>query len=115
MRVLITGGAGFIGANLARRLLGDGHDVVVLDDLSTGNRENLAGVEVEFVEGSILDAGALDQVMAGTDSVVHLAARPSVPRSIADPMASHQANATGTARCSRPSAGPAPAGIGRRT
>ncbi len=96
VRVLITGGAGFIGANLARQLSTDGYDVVVIDDLSTGDRGNLEGVSVEFMEGSILDAEALDLVLDGADAVVHLAARPSVPRSIADPAASHLANATGT-------------------
>jgi UDP-glucose 4-epimerase len=96
MRVVVTGGAGFIGANVSRALLAAGHEVVVLDDLSTGRAENLAGLDVTFVEGSILDAAALDAVLAGTGAVVHLAARPSVPRSIADPMASHRVNATGT-------------------
>lgn len=96
MRVLITGGAGFIGANLARHLLGEGHEVVVLDDLSTGSRGNLDGVDARLVEGTILSASDLDDVMDGVDSVVHLAARPSVPRSIQDPMASHLVNATGT-------------------
>jgi UDP-glucose 4-epimerase len=96
MRVLVTGGAGFIGANLSRILLQRGHDVVVLDDLSTGSTANLDGLAVELVEGSILDPALLDRVVAGAAAVVHLAARPSVPRSIADPMASHHANATGT-------------------
>jgi UDP-glucose 4-epimerase len=95
VRVLITGGAGFIGANLARHLT-VAHEVVVLDDLSTGSRRNLEGVPVTFLEGSILDRDALDEAVAGADGVVHLAARPSVPRSIADPIASHHANATGT-------------------
>lgn len=97
MRVLVTGGAGFIGANLSRHLTERGDEVVVLDDLSTGARANLDGMAAELVEGSILDPSALDHVMVGTDAVVHLAARPSVPRSIADPMASHLVNATGTA------------------
>ncbi len=99
MRVVVTGGAGFIGANLCRALLaepGIGH-VVALDDLSTGYADNLAPVpDVELVEGSILDGALLDQVFEGVDAVVHLAARPSVPRSLADPMASHLTNATGT-------------------
>jgi UDP-glucose 4-epimerase len=96
MRVVVTGGAGFIGANLCRRLLDDGAEVVALDDLSTGFRSNLDGLAVDFVEGSILDAAALDKACAGADAVVHLAALGSVPRSVADPVASHAANATGT-------------------
>jgi UDP-glucose 4-epimerase len=98
MRVVVTGGAGFIGANLARRLVEDDRfdQVVVLDDLSTGRRENLDGVEVDLHVASILDAAALDAAFEGVEGVVHLAARPSVPRSIQDPLASHHANATGT-------------------
>jgi UDP-glucose 4-epimerase len=96
--VAVTGGAGFIGANLVTRLAeASGVErVAVLDDFSTGVRKNLAGVECDLVEGSILDAGALDRVVAGADAVVHLAARPSVPRSIEDPVTSHRVNATGT-------------------
>lgn len=96
MRVTVTGGAGFIGANLCRALLDASHEVVVLDDLSTGARSNLADLDVRFVEGSILDDDAVDDAFAGAVSVVHLAARPSVPKSVADPVASHAANATGT-------------------
>jgi UDP-glucose 4-epimerase len=99
MRVVVTGGAGFIGANLCRALVEEpGVDqVVALDDLSSGRRENLTGVAgVELVVGSILDAAVLDEVVPGADAIVHLAARPSVPRSLEDPMASHDANATGT-------------------
>jgi UDP-glucose 4-epimerase len=96
MKVVVTGGAGFIGANVCRTLLGAGHEVVAFDDLSTGRAENLVGVDVPLVEGSILDPQALDQVLAKAGSVVHLAARPSVPRSLADPLASHRVNATGT-------------------
>lgn len=97
-KVVVTGGAGFIGANLCRHLTSvSGVDrVVALDDLSTGSRDNLDGSNAELVVGSILDADVLDEVVAGADSVVHLAARPSVPRSLQDPMASHQSNATGT-------------------
>jgi UDP-glucose 4-epimerase len=98
MKVVVTGGAGFIGANLCRELVdrpGIGQ-VVALDNLSTGRAGNLDGVPVELVEGSILDRDLLAKVVDGADAVVHLAARPSVPRSLADPVASHDANATGT-------------------
>jgi UDP-glucose 4-epimerase len=71
-------------------------DVVVIDDLSSGSRANLDGLAVRLVEGTILDDAALDDACAGTDAVVHLAALGSVPRSVADPVRSHLANATGT-------------------
>jgi len=101
LRVLVTGGAGFIGANLVRRLQSSPavESIVVLDNLSTGHRENLertGGLDVR--EGSILDPGDLADAVRGCDAIVHLAARPSVPRSIDDPLASHEANATGTLR-----------------
>jgi len=100
-RVLVTGGAGFIGANLCRDLAaaGDVERIVVLDDLSTGLAENLSGVQrVEFVQGSILDPGKLAEACRGCDAIVHLAARPSVLRSLEDPLATHEVNATGTLR-----------------
>lgn len=98
MRVVVTGGAGFIGANLCRRLLASEivTDVVALDDLSTGFRENLVDLPVRLVEGSILDDAALDEAFTDAQAVVHLAALGSVPRSVANPMATHAANATGT-------------------
>jgi len=98
VRVLVTGGAGFIGANLCRRLVATPQirRVTVLDDLSTGSRENLTGLGVDLIVGSILDMDVVRGLVEQVDSVVHLAARPSVPRSIQDPMASHLANATGT-------------------
>jgi UDP-glucose 4-epimerase len=96
MRVCVTGGAGFIGANLCRALLAAGHETVALDDLSTGSKENLDGVDALLVEGSILDPAALDEAVGGAEAVVHLAARGSVPRSIADPMATNDVNVTGT-------------------
>jgi UDP-glucose 4-epimerase len=96
MRIVVTGGAGFIGANLCRALASNGDIAVAFDNLSTGSISNLAGLSVEFTEGDILDPAALDLAFGGADAVVHLAARPSVPRSLADPIASHEANATGT-------------------
>ncbi|HYZ98373.1 MAG TPA: NAD-dependent epimerase/dehydratase family protein [Acidimicrobiales bacterium] len=100
MRVVVTGGAGFIGANLCRHLAAhpDVGEVVAVDDLSSGTRANLQRVEAEAVVGSILDDAVLDAAVDGASSIVHLAARPSVPRSIADPVASHEVNATGTLR-----------------
>jgi UDP-glucose 4-epimerase len=100
-RVVVTGGAGFIGANLCRTLArAPGIDaVVVVDDLSTGSPDNLAGIDaVEIIEGSILDAATLSRAVEGADAVVHLAARASVPRSLEDPVATHDVNATGTLR-----------------
>jgi UDP-glucose 4-epimerase len=96
VNVVVTGGAGFIGANLSRRLVERGDGVVVVDDLSTGDRDNLRDLDVTFVEGTILDAAVLDTALRDASAVVHLAARPSVPRSISDPVASHLANASGT-------------------
>ena len=96
MRVLVTGGAGFIGSNLVRRLISDGDSVAVIDDLSTGYRRNLEGLGIDFYEASILDQGALNTAAQGAEAVVHLAALGSVPRSVENPIASHHANATGT-------------------
>ncbi|MER5422719.1 NAD-dependent epimerase/dehydratase family protein [Streptosporangium roseum] len=98
MRVLVTGGAGFIGANLCRALATrpEVKKITVLDDLSSGELANLDGVGVDFVMGSILDRDLLASLVADVATVVHLAARPSVPRSLLDPLASHSVNATGT-------------------
>ena len=98
MKVVVTGAAGFIGANLCKSLCRQAFvkEVVGLDDLSTGSAENLADLSVRFHEGSILCDHHIDAVMTDATAVVHLAARPSVPRSLADPMATHQANASGT-------------------
>ncbi|HJX62998.1 MAG TPA: SDR family oxidoreductase [Polyangia bacterium] len=97
-KIVVTGGAGFIGSALARALVARGDDVSVLDNLTTGKRENLREVadQLTIVEGDILDAALLDRVFSGADVVFHEAAIPSVPRSLAAPLPSHNANATGT-------------------
>jgi UDP-glucose 4-epimerase len=99
MNVVVTGGAGFIGANLCRSLRNQSFvdRLVIIDDLSSGRRENLEAIDgIELVIGSILDAPLLDNALQGAGAVVHLAARPSVPLSMTNPMASHFVNATGT-------------------
>jgi UDP-glucose 4-epimerase len=98
LRILVTGGAGFIGSNLCRTLgqVDQGNEVVVFDDFSTGRTGNLAGLDVEIIEGSILDAALVRSAIKGVDAVVHLAARASVPKSISDPRATHEVNVTGT-------------------
>jgi UDP-glucose 4-epimerase len=97
--VLVTGGAGFIGSHLVRALLARGDSVRVLDDFSSGKRANLSGLDesrLRILDGSILDEATLDRAFPGVELVFHEAAIPSVPRSLAAPVASHQANATGT-------------------
>ncbi len=98
MRVLVTGGAGFIGSQLVERLLHLGHDVRILDNFSTGLRANLAPFsdDIDVIEGDIQGYDFVHQAMRGRDAVLHHAALPSVPRSIADPLTSHATNATGT-------------------
>lgn len=98
MRVLITGGAGFIGANLVREFRRNDPEIElrVLDDLSTGFLENLDGTDVDFRLGSVADPAAVVSATEGVDSIVHLGALGSVPRSVADPVATHIANLDGT-------------------
>ena len=95
---LITGAAGFIGSSLARGLLQRGHQVRGMDDFSTGKRDSLAGLleQIDFREASLLDAAALADACRGVDYVLHQAAIPSVPRSVADPVESNRANVDGT-------------------
>lgn len=99
-RYLVTGGAGFIGSHLARGLVERGHDVIVLDNLSTGRLENIADLmdRIRFVEGSITDLETVESLCEGVDCVFHQAALPSVPRSVADPLASDEHNVGGTLR-----------------
>ena len=95
-KVGVTGGAGFIGSNLTRRLISEGHEVVVFDDLSTGLASNVNQSNCIFVNGSITDTQALHAALKDCQTIFHLAARGSVPRSIKNPVATHAVNATGT-------------------
>ena len=95
MRALVTGGAGFIGSHVVDRLLADGADVVVLDDLSGGDLRNL-DPRAELVKGDICDAGLLRAVVPGCDVVLHQAAHRSVIRSVEDPVATDRVNVAGT-------------------
>ena len=97
-RIVVTGGAGFIGSNLAHALIQRGDSVRIVDNFSTGRRVNLAGLDghVELFEGDIRDAALLDRACAGADFVFHEAALPSVARSVEDPVLSHDINANGT-------------------
>lgn len=96
MRYIVTGGAGFIGSNLAERLARDGHEVVIVDDLSAGRRENIGRLRVTFVEGSVTDLDLLIDACAGADGIFHQAAVASVPRSVANPLETNAVNVTGT-------------------
>jgi nucleoside-diphosphate-sugar epimerase len=97
VKVLVTGGAGFIGSHLVRRLVADGHSVAVIDDLSTGHRENLEGSNAAFISRD-LSRDPVDDLVNGVDTIFHLAAVPSVPRSVQEPLRSHEAAATATLR-----------------
>jgi UDP-N-acetylglucosamine/UDP-N-acetyl-alpha-D-glucosaminouronate 4-epimerase len=98
MRYIVTGGAGFIGSHLVEFLVTAGQDVVVLDNLLTGHIENIAPWRdsVEVVEGSITNLRTCAKAFKGADFVLHQAAVPSVPRSVRDPITTHEANVTGT-------------------
>lgn len=95
---LVTGGAGFIGSHIVETLLGRGHQVRVLDDLSTGRVENLSPVadRIEFVEGSVQDRTIVSKVMIGVEFVFHLAAMVSVPKSMVEPVEAELINTVGT-------------------
>jgi nucleoside-diphosphate-sugar epimerase len=98
MKILVTGGAGFIGSHLAEALVARGEQVRVLDNLATGHLENLAAVrgDIEWIHGDIADLETMQQAARDTEVIFHQAALPSVPRSIQNPRASHDANLTGT-------------------
>ena len=99
-KVVVTGGAGFIGSNLTDKLISRGYRVTIIDNLSTGKLSNLktaiASGEAEFVGGSITNLALLRKTFSGAEYVFHQAALPSVPRSIKDPKKSHDINITGT-------------------
>jgi UDP-glucose 4-epimerase len=95
-KVAITGGAGFIGSNLAASLIANGHQVTIIDDLSTGLIANIDRKNSDFKELSITDASKLKKALKGAETIFHLGARGSVPRSIKNPVATHEVNATGT-------------------
>lgn len=98
MRYLVTGGAGFIGSHITTRLVEMGHDVRVLDNYATGRPENLEHIAGAFDlhVGDVRDLDALRRATAGVDYVIHLAALPSVPRSVKDPLATNEVNVSGT-------------------
>jgi UDP-glucose 4-epimerase len=99
-RILVTGGAGFIGSNLARYLSNQQNHVIVLDDLSTGQKKNIDDLvnerTIEFIEGSVTDLDLLQDSFQNIDYIFHEAALPSVPRSIKDPLTSNDVNINGT-------------------
>jgi nucleoside-diphosphate-sugar epimerase len=96
--VLVTGGAGFIGSHLVERLLELGHSVRVLDNFSTGRRENLTGFlsQIDLIEGDIRDEASVRKAVEGVDFVFHEAALASVPRSVKSPSSANEVNVTGT-------------------
>jgi nucleoside-diphosphate-sugar epimerase len=100
MKALVTGGAGFIGSHLAERLVGDGHTVAVLDNFTSGKRQNLEGLkgDVEVLEGDIRDRGRVGEAMKGREVVFHEAAIVSVPYSVEHPLETHDVNILGTLR-----------------
>ena len=95
-KVAVTGGAGFVGSNLATKLISLGYEVVIIDDLSTGLRSNVDTSKCTFHEVPITDKVALERALRDCETIFHLAARGSVPRSIKNPAATHEVNATGT-------------------
>jgi UDP-glucose 4-epimerase len=95
-KILITGGAGFIGSSLTKRLIGQGHSVTILDDFSTGLSSNIADLGVEVFEGSITSPSLVEKAAHNAEAIIHLAARGSVPRSLRNPRATFAVNVEGT-------------------
>ncbi|MFH1690904.1 MAG: SDR family oxidoreductase [Candidatus Eisenbacteria bacterium] len=96
--MLVTGGAGFIGSHIAERLLELGHDLRILDNFSTGRRENLSSFEdgIEIIEADLRDVSSVERAVKGVEFVFHEAALASVPRSVSDPVSCNEVNVTGT-------------------
>src|SRR6185295_3699731 len=97
-RIVVTGGAGFIGSHIVHQLVANGEKVRVVDNLCTGSLERLSAIQnaIEFIEADLADPAVCDRVVSGMDYVLHQAAIPSVQRSIRDPIASNRANVTAT-------------------
>ena len=95
-RIAVTGGAGFVGSNLVRRLIPEGYEVTVIDDFTTGLKSNLKGLDCRINEVSLVDEVAMDEATIGCDWIIHLGARGSVPRSIRNPQATFEVNTLGT-------------------
>jgi nucleoside-diphosphate-sugar epimerase len=98
IKFLVTGGAGFIGSHIVKRLVGDGAEVRVVDNLSTGQAERLEALRssIQFVKGDLAEQATAREMVDGVDLVIHQAAVPSVQRSVADPVATNRANVTAT-------------------
>ena len=98
MKYVVTGGAGFIGSHITKKLVEEGHNVVVIDNLNTGKEENLESIKekIEFVKGSILDIKLLDRLTENVDGVFHQAALASVQDSFLKPEEYHNVNVIGT-------------------
>ena len=98
MKVLVTGGGGFIGSNIVEELLRQGFEVNVIDNFSTGKRENLSPFEkdINLIEGDIRSYHIVQEAVNGVDVILHQAALPSVPRSIKDPITTNEVNISGT-------------------
>ncbi len=98
MKYLVTGGAGFIGSNITKKLVEKGESVRVLDNFSTGNIDNLNAVinDIELIDGDIRDFWVVKKAVEGIDYILHQAALPSVPRSVENPLTSNVVNVNGT-------------------
>jgi len=98
MKYLVTGGSGFIGSNIVEELLNRGHQVRILDNFSTGNRQNIEGFQdkIEVIEGDLRSYHTVMEAVDGMDLVLHQAALPSVPRSVRDPLTTNEVNVAGT-------------------